>query len=139
MPSYMSNWHSSCYPHTHTHIISHSSSYMSWTVIHSSLQLSIHRLPVIFYNCLFRILNDGHRINLDSTLVSSSYNLGKVYGIVHRKFSNKNTYQRVDHNPIQCASNEQQDVCPRSHIYQDGVTKKLRTFLASTNWVYSIR
>ena len=32
----------------------------------------------IFYNCLLRFLNDDRRINLDSTLVSIPYNLGKA-------------------------------------------------------------
>ena len=28
---------------------------------------------LVLYNCLFQILNDCHRINLDTTLVSSSF------------------------------------------------------------------
>ena len=78
--------------------ISHSSSYLpvGYPFINYELsiycyQLSIHQLApsyflcYFFYNCLFRILNNYHRINLDSTLVSSSSVDEKDWVVVHPK------------------------------------------------------
>ena len=45
----------------------------SWPIIHSIHDLATNYfLYSFFYNCLFPILNHCHKINIDSTLVSSS-------------------------------------------------------------------
>ena len=99
--------HSSCYPFInyqlflifflcvshillvicHELLVIHSST-MSYPFIAPSYRF-ISQLPVIFYiyfyNCLFRTLNDFHKINLDNTLVSSSSIDGKTQVVFHPK------------------------------------------------------
>ena len=87
--------------------IAHSSSFLPWIIGYPFInydlslhfyQLSIHQLATsyflysFFYNCLFWILNDCHRINLETCLILICR--WKSIGCRPPQISNKNVYRR---------------------------------------------